>query len=75
VCFFSQRYDQSLEQYAKYANETQSTLSLLNVGQNTIFSAGLTAMMMLTVSDIAAGTATVGDLVLVNGLLFQVSHN
>jgi ATP-binding cassette, subfamily B (MDR/TAP), member 7 len=52
------RYDESLAHYAEHANKTQSTLSVLNVGQNAIFSAGLTAMMLLTVNDIAAGLRT-----------------
>lgn len=68
-----QRYDKSLERYQKAANLTQSSLSFLNFGQNAIFSCGLTAMMYLCTESIANGTATVGDLVLVNGLLFQLS--
>lgn len=68
-----QRYDRSLERYQRASNLTQSSLSFLNFGQNAIFSCGLTAMMYLCVESIANGTATVGDLVLVNGLLFQLS--
>jgi ATP-binding cassette, subfamily B (MDR/TAP), member 7 len=67
------RYDQSLAAFQKASVLTQSSLSYLNFGQNAIFSCGLTAMMYLCVDSIAAGTASVGDLVLVNGLLFQLS--
>lgn len=67
------RYDKSLEGFQKASILTQSSLSLLNAGQNVIFSAGLTAMMFLCSQAISEGTATVGDLVLVNGLLFQLS--
>jgi ATP-binding cassette subfamily B (MDR/TAP) protein 7 len=67
------RYDQSLAGFQRSSILTQSSLSALNIGQNVIFSSGLTAMMFLCSESISAGTATVGDLVLVNGLLFQLS--
>eukprot|EP00557_Chaetoceros_sp_GSL56_P011521 CAMPEP_0176486768 /NCGR_PEP_ID=MMETSP0200_2-20121128/5749_1 /TAXON_ID=947934 /ORGANISM="Chaetoceros sp., Strain GSL56" /LENGTH=701 /DNA_ID=CAMNT_0017883501 /DNA_START=184 /DNA_END=2289 /DNA_ORIENTATION=+ len=67
------RYTESLAGYQKAALQAQTSLSLLNFGQNAIFSAGLTAIMYLTCEKILAGEASVGDLVLVNGLLFQLS--
>jgi ABC-type transport system involved in Fe-S cluster assembly fused permease/ATPase subunit len=67
------RYDSSLDGYQRAAVKTQTSLSALNFGQNLIFSCGLSAIMMMTVHDISTGAATMGDLVLVNGLLFQLS--
>ena len=67
------RYEESLKGYQKAALEAQQSLSLLNFGQAGIFSVGLTALMWLTSQQIATGAASVGDLVLVNGLLFQLS--
>lgn len=69
----SRRYSESLHGYQKAALQAQSSLSLLNFGQNAIFSAGLTGIMYLTCEQIMSGNASVGDLVLVNGLLFQLS--
>ena len=69
----AQRYDQSLRGFQKASISTQQSLSMLNFGQNSIFSIGLTAMMYMTTQAILDGSATVGDLVLVNGLLFQLS--
>lgn len=69
----SKRYDESLRGYQKASLEAQSSLSMLNFGQVSIFSVGITAVMWMTSQQILVGTATVGDLVLVNGLLFQLS--
>jgi ATP-binding cassette subfamily B (MDR/TAP) protein 7 len=62
-----------LQEHDGAAIKSQSSLSVLNTGQNTIFSIGLVSMMYMASLGIAEGTMTVGDLVLVNGLLFQVS--
>ena len=67
------RYETSLRGYQDAALQAQKSLSLLNFGQQAIFSVGLTGVMWLTTNQILEGTATVGDLVLVNGLLFQLS--
>eukprot|EP00698_Gefionella_okellyi_P009521 TRINITY_DN2425_c0_g1_i5.p1 TRINITY_DN2425_c0_g1~~TRINITY_DN2425_c0_g1_i5.p1 ORF type:complete len:564 (-),score=128.41 TRINITY_DN2425_c0_g1_i5:148-1839(-) len=67
------RYDKSLAAYEKAALKTSSSLAFLNFGQSFIFSAGMTGLMMLAADGIKNGTMTLGDLVLVNGLLFQLS--
>lgn len=69
----ARRFDTNLKGFQKAAIATQTSLSALNFGQNAIFSVGLTAMMYMTTQSIIAGDATLGDLVLVNGLLFQLS--
>jgi ABC-type transport system involved in Fe-S cluster assembly fused permease/ATPase subunit len=68
-----QRYETSLIGMEKAAVQNQYSLSLLNFGQGFIFTAGMTALMFVTCQDVIHGHATVGDLVLVNGLLFQLS--
>ena len=71
--FEADRYDTSLQGYQKAASKTQTSLSLLNFGQHFIFSAGMTGMMLMAAHGVVDGSMTVGDLVLVNGLLFQLS--
>ena len=73
VAHEGERYEESLAGYQQAALQAQHSLSLLNFGQAAIFSVGLTTLMYLTSQQIADGAATVGDLVLVNGLLFQLS--
>lgn len=67
------RYRDSLMKYEENAIKTTSSLALLNFGQNFIFSAGLSAIMVFASMGILEGQMTVGDLVLCNGLLFQLS--
>ncbi|XP_062331784.1 iron-sulfur clusters transporter ABCB7, mitochondrial isoform X1 [Osmerus eperlanus] len=69
----AERYDGYLKTYESSSLKTTSTLAMLNFGQSAIFSVGLTAIMVLASKGIMAGTMTVGDLVMVNGLLFQLS--
>ncbi|XP_040261983.1 ATP-binding cassette sub-family B member 7, mitochondrial isoform X2 [Bufo bufo] len=69
----AERYDGFLKTYENASLKTTSTLALLNFGQSVIFSVGLTAIMVLASKGILAGTLTMGDLVMVNGLLFQLS--
>ncbi|XP_054647346.1 iron-sulfur clusters transporter ABCB7, mitochondrial isoform X3 [Dunckerocampus dactyliophorus] len=69
----AERYDGFLKTYESSSLKTTSTLAMLNFGQSAIFSVGLTGIMLLASKGIAAGTMTVGDLVMVNGLLFQLS--
>ncbi|KAG9341711.1 hypothetical protein JZ751_018775 [Albula glossodonta] len=69
----AERYDGFLKIYEASSLKTTSTLAMLNFGQSAIFSVGLTAIMVLASKGIMAGTMTVGDLVMVNGLLFQLS--
>lgn len=67
------KYDKALSVYEKASIRIATSLAFLNTGQNFIFSSALTAMMYMACSGVAAGTLTVGDLVLVNQLVFQLS--
>ncbi|XP_052005633.1 iron-sulfur clusters transporter ABCB7, mitochondrial-like [Xyrauchen texanus] len=69
----AERYDAFLKVYESSSLKTTTTLAMLNFGQSAIFSIGLTAIMVLASKGIMAGMMTVGDLVMVNGLLFQLS--
>ncbi len=69
----AERYDNVLKSYEQASLKTASSLAVLNWGQNAIFSVALSTIMVLAAQEIVKGNMTVGDLVMVNGLLFQLS--
>ncbi|KAG7199252.1 hypothetical protein KM043_018118 [Ampulex compressa] len=71
--FEAERYDESLKKYEDASLKTSTSLAMLNFGQNAIFSIALSAIMVLAAKNIINGSMTVGDLVMVNALLFQLS--
>lgn len=70
--FEASRYDKALRAYEDAAVRTQSSLSLLNVGQGIIIAAGVVAVMWMAGDGIVQGTLTLGDFVLVNTYLLQL---
>jgi ABC-type transport system involved in Fe-S cluster assembly fused permease/ATPase subunit len=48
-------------------------MKFFSFGQNAIFSLGITGIMLLAAGGIANGSMTVGDLVAVNGIVFQLT--
>ncbi|KAI4174817.1 MAG: hypothetical protein LQ343_002055 [Gyalolechia ehrenbergii] len=67
------RYDSALRAYQNASIKVTTSLAFLNSGQNVIFSSALGAMMYLAADGVAQGSLTVGDLVMVNQLVFQLS--
>lgn len=71
--FEVKRYENCLKEYHTVSSKVQTSLSSLNWGQNLIFTVGLSVVMIMAANGVMTGTMTVGDLVMVNGLLFQLS--
>ncbi|KAF9444453.1 iron-sulfur clusters transporter ATM1 [Macrolepiota fuliginosa MF-IS2] len=67
------QYDKHLAQYQHSSVKITTSLAFLNSGQNVIFTSALTAAMFLAAQGVVAGTMTIGDLVMVNQLIFQLS--
>ncbi|KAG8529251.1 Iron-sulfur clusters transporter atm1, mitochondrial [Bacidia gigantensis] len=67
------RYDNALQKYEKASIKVTTSLAFLNSGQSLIFSGALATMMYYAAQGVVAGTLTVGDLVMVNQLVFQLS--
>jgi ATP-binding cassette subfamily B protein len=68
----ARRYDSALQAYERAAVKSETTLTLLNLGQGTIIAVGLVGVMILAGEGVAAAEMTVGDFVLVNAYLIQL---
>jgi len=66
------RYDRSMERYERASVKTYTSLAVLNTGQAIIFTAGLTATMLMCAIGVRSGKNTVGDFVMVNAMMIQL---
>ena len=66
------RFDASRRLYEQAAVQSKTSLSLLNIGQGFIVAIGLTGITIMAGNEVAAGTMTIGDFVLVNTYLLQL---
>jgi ATP-binding cassette subfamily B protein len=69
----AERFDRSMAGYERAATKTWTSLAWLNSGQTLIFSIGMCTCMILSARAVIAGEQTVGDFVLINALLMQLS--
>ena len=70
--FEARRYDENLEKLRKAGLKSQSTLSMLNTGQQLIIATALVAMLWRATAGVVEGRMTLGDLVMVNAFMIQL---
>jgi len=70
--FEARRYDENLRKYEAAAVKNEASLGVLNIGQSFVIAVAVTALMLLVAQGVALKNFTLGDLVLVNGLLIQL---
>ncbi|MBC5768472.1 ABCB family ABC transporter ATP-binding protein/permease [Ramlibacter albus] len=68
----ARRYDESLERLRRARLKSQTTLSLLNTGQQLVIAIGLVAMLWRATQGVIDGRMTLGDLVMVNAFMIQL---
>ncbi|MGZ5138795.1 MAG: ABCB family ABC transporter ATP-binding protein/permease [Burkholderiales bacterium] len=68
----AKRYDENLRQYENAAVKTEASLGVLNIGQSFIIAIAVTILMVLAAQGVVGGALSLGDLVLINGLLIQL---
>jgi ATP-binding cassette subfamily B protein len=67
------RYDEQMQQWEISAVRSQTSMATLNSGQSIIIAIGVTLLMLLAADGVVKGTMTIGDLVLVNVFMLQLS--
>jgi ATP-binding cassette subfamily B protein len=67
------RYDGAMGRYEAAALKTNYTLAMLNFGQAMIITTGLVTVMVLAALGVQRGDLTVGDFVMVNAYMIQIT--
>ncbi|HWA14136.1 MAG TPA: ABC transporter ATP-binding protein/permease [Burkholderiales bacterium] len=70
--FEARRYDENLQKFEAADVRNEVSLGALNIGQSLVIAIAVTVLMILAAQGVVAQTLTLGDLVLVNGLLIQL---
>lgn len=70
--FEAKRYDENLERLRKASLKSQTTLSILNTGQQLIIATALVLMLWRATQGVVEGRMTLGDLVMVNAFMIQL---
>ena len=70
--FEQARYDDNLRRLERASIKSQTSLSLLNLGQSTIIAVAVTLLVWRATLGVVDGSMTLGDLVLVNALMIQL---
>ncbi len=67
------RYDGAMALYEEAAVRTNYSLGILNFGQSLLITAGLVIVMVMAAIEVGKGTLTVGDFVMVNAYMIQIT--
>ena len=67
------RYDDSMAGYERAALKTSYSLAFLNFGQSFLITGGLVAVMVMAAVGVQRGDLTVGDFVMVNAYMVQIT--
>ena len=70
--FEQSRYDDNLKRLERASIKSQTSLSVLNLGQSLIIASTVTLLVWRATLGVVGGTMTLGDLVLVNALMIQL---
>jgi ATP-binding cassette subfamily B protein len=69
----AERYDGAMRQYETAAIKTSLSLAFLNFGQSLIITTGLVLVMVMAALGVQSGELTVGDFVMVNAFMIQIT--
>ncbi len=70
--FEAARYDKSLQALRRARLKAQTSLSLLNTGQQLIIAVALVGMLWRATQGVVEGRMTLGDLVMINAFMIQL---